>query len=57
MKTKDLLKKIEELEARIRQLEARPSGETHHHYHHQQPSYQQLPSPFVYPSITYGCSG
>jgi hypothetical protein len=41
-----LLKKIEELEARIKLLESRPSGETHHHYHYQQPHYQPQQYPW-----------
>jgi hypothetical protein len=44
---KDLLKKIEELEARIKLLESRPSGETHHHYHYQQPQYPSHPQPLT----------
>jgi hypothetical protein len=52
----ELLKKIESLEARIKVLEAKQPGETHHHYHYQQP--QQYPQPVTwpqYPTITW-CS-
>jgi hypothetical protein len=45
---KKLLKKIEELEARIKVLEARPLGETHHHYHYPQ---QPVVAPTVVPSV------
>ena len=42
-----LEKKIAELEERIKKLEARPGGETHHHYHYETPNYRNpaLPGP------------
>lgn len=39
---KELQAKISQLEERIKQLEARPAGQTHHHYH-----YRQEVAPFV----------
>lgn len=44
MNLKQALQKIEELERRVKELEARPMGETHHHYHYNytQPQYQPV---------------
>jgi hypothetical protein len=45
MTLKDALKRIEELERKVAQLEARPFGEHHYHYHYGAP---QTPAP-TYP--------
>lgn len=50
MKREDeLLKKIAELEARIKQLEAWRPVETHHHYHYQAPAQITPLTPPLYP--------
>ncbi len=41
MKLADAMKRIEELERRVRELEAKPAQESHFHYHYAQPV--QLP--------------
>jgi hypothetical protein len=40
MNLKQALQRIEQLERRVKELEAKPMGETHHHYHYHQPQYQ-----------------
>lgn len=71
MNTKDLLDKIEKLEARIRELEARPAQPSIVHHHHYQPypyyvwpQYPYVPAPYIpapclYPLTGYSinCSG
>jgi hypothetical protein len=37
MNLKQALKRIEELERKVRELEARPPQQVHHHYHQHQP--------------------
>lgn len=58
MKLKDALKRIEELEKRVCELEARPllpaREEYHYHYHWPQPTYWPVfPAP-VYPQPWWG---
>jgi hypothetical protein len=47
MNLKQAMKRIEELERKVRELEARPPQQVHHHYHQPQPligqPYQQHP--------------
>jgi hypothetical protein len=56
MTLKDALKRIEELERKVRELEARPAQQMHYHYYWQQPVYQQpiLPQPWIGPGIVCG---
>ena len=42
MKLKDALKRIEELERKVAELEARPA-QIHHHYHQHQPLIEPQP--------------
>jgi len=52
MTNKELLKKIAELEAKIKSLETR---EVHHHYHYDYQYTQPVqPSPHINPPIWYG---
>lgn len=56
---KQLLARIEKLEAELALLKAQPQTRHEYHYHYQQPVYQQpqpWPSP-LWPTITYGVSG
>lgn len=48
MNLKQALQRIEELERKVKELEARPAQQTHIHYHNQPPFYQPiLPHPIT----------
>ena len=60
MKLKEALKRIEELERKVAELQAQPKQDFHYPYYWQQPIYQQpayLPQFPHYPSVWMGAWG
>lgn len=62
MKLAQAMKRIEDLERKVKELEARPMQETHFHYHNAPPAYQpqispMIPQPFIPWNPMYGGQG
>lgn len=54
MKLKDALKRIEELERKVKELEARPAQHLHYYYHQQPSYYPTYPYYQPWPTIPQG---
>ena len=58
MNMKEALQRIEELERKVRELEARPPQHLHYHYNWQQPTYApMLPQPWIGPTCIGAAGG